>query len=148
MMYHRFYSFSRLPFSLLPDADLLFLSSRHRRAVNLLEYGIISQAGFIVITGDVGAGKTTIIRRFIKSTDEEITIGVISNPSKTFGRLLSWVAMEFYFRETQQDQARAYDCFVKFLLTQYAKGRRTVLVIDEAQNLGAGMLEELRMLSN
>jgi type II secretory pathway predicted ATPase ExeA len=147
-MYEQFYGLSELPFSLLPDADFLFLSRRHRRAVNLLEYGIVSQAGFIAITGDVGAGKTTIVRRFIKNAGREITVGVISNPSNTLGRLLDWIAMAFDFEQVGQDPAKAYDTFVKFLLAHYAKGKRTVLIIDEAQNLPPEMLEELRMLSN
>lgn len=147
-MYEQFYGFSALPFSLLPDADFLFLSERHRRAVNLLEYGMMSQAGFIVITGEVGAGKTTIIRKFLKSADQGLAVGVISNPSKTLGRLLSWVAMAFEFEDSGQDQARTYDSFIKFLLARYSEGRRSVLIIDEAQNLSADMLEDLRMLSN
>jgi type II secretory pathway predicted ATPase ExeA len=147
-MYEYFYGFSGLPFSLLPDADFLYLSRRHRRAVNLLEYGILSQAGFIVITGEVGAGKTTIIRRFIKSADHEITLGVINNPNKSLGRLLSWVSRAFELDDAGTDDARAYDNFIRFLIGQYAKGKRTVLIIDEAQNLSVETLEELRMLSN
>lgn len=146
-MYEQFYGFSALPFSLLPDADFLFLSTRHKKAINLLEYGIMSRAGFIVLTGDVGAGKTTVIRRFLKQADDSITVGVISNPSKTFGQLLNWIALAFEFPESA-DQAKAYDNFVAYLIDQYARGKRAVLIIDEAQNLSPEMLEELRMLSN
>jgi type II secretory pathway predicted ATPase ExeA len=147
-MYKRFYGLSAQPFSLLPDADFLFLSERYRLAVNLLEYGITTRAGFMVITGEVGAGKTTVIRRFLKNARSDVTIGVITNPSSSFGRLLSWVGMAFDFKDVNHDDAMLYKNFVDFLLTQYARGRRTILIIDEAQNLKAEMLEELRMLSN
>ncbi len=146
-MYKKFYGLSGSPFSLLPDADFLFYSRRHRRAVNLLAYGIFTQAGFIVITGDVGAGKTTVVRRYIKSAEADVAVGVISNPSPTLGRLFSWVAMA-YDLAPDPDDAKVYHAFVAFLLEQYAKGRRTVLIIDEAQNLSAETLEDLRMLSN
>ena len=147
-MYEQFYGFSGLPFSLLPDADFFIPEQAHRRAVNLLDYGMLSQAGFVVITGEVGAGKTTIIRRFLKNANAAITVGVINNPTKTLGRLLSWIALTFEFEDAGAESTRTYDNFVKFLLAQYAKGKRTVLIIDEAQNLGVEMLEELRMLSN
>ncbi len=147
-MYESFYGLSGKPFSLLPDADFLFLSKRHRRAINLLEYGIVTQAGFMVITGDVGAGKTTVIRRYLKSAGSDVTVGVITNASASLGRLLNWVAMAFELKTTGQDEVSLYTSFVDFLLAQYARGKRTVLIIDEAQNLKADMLEELRMLSN
>lgn len=149
-MYEDFYGLSGKPFSLSPDADFLFFSKRHRRALSLLEYGIITQAGFIVITGDVGAGKTTVIRRYLKSAGEDLTIGVITHTSKFSGRLLNWVAMTFEIAvdDCHNDEVKLYERFVSFLLDQYAKGKRAVLIIDEAQNLTAEALEELRMLSN
>ena len=117
-MYKKFYGLSGSPFSLLPDADFLFYSRRHRRAVNLLAYGIFTQAGFIVITGDVGAGKTTVVRRYIKSAEADVAVGVISNPSPTLGRLFSWVAMA-YDLAPDPDDAKVYHAFVAFLF-QYA----------------------------
>lgn len=147
-MYEAFFGLSGKPFSLLPDADFLFLSKRHRSAVNLLEYGMLSQAGFIVISGEVGAGKTTIIRRYLRTAGPDVTVGVITNSNKGFGRLLSWVAMAFELDHRGRDYVKLYNRFVEFLLTQYAAGKRVVLIIDEAQNLKADTLEELRMLSN
>jgi type II secretory pathway predicted ATPase ExeA len=147
-MYEQFYGLSGLPFSLLPDADFLFYSRRHRRALNLLEYGIFTQAGFIVITGEVGAGKTTIVRRYIKNADADVAVGVITNPGQSLGRLLNWVAMAYDLDVSGADDATIYHAFVAYLLDQYGKGKRTVLFIDEAQNLGAETLEDLRMLSN
>lgn len=147
-MYQEFYGLSGMPFSLLPDADFLFPSRRHRRAMNLMDYGIVTEAGFIVITGEVGAGKTTVVRRYIKNAGKDVVVGVVTNPSQSLGRLLNWVAMAFEFKDTQGDDAKLYHAFVDFLLEQYGKGKRTVLIIDEAQNLSAAMLEDLRMLSN
>jgi len=146
-MYESFYGLSGSPFSLLPDADFLYPSKRHRRAINLLEYGIMTQAGFMVITGEVGSGKTTLIRRYLKSVGPDITVGVITNSSITLGRLLHWVSSSFGL-DTSKDAIEQYNQFIDFLLAQYAKGKRTVLIVDEAQNLSVEMLEELRMLSN
>jgi len=147
-MYEQFFGLSELPFSLLPDAAFLFPSRRHARAMNMLDYGLLTQAGFIVITGEVGAGKTTVVRRFIKQAGPDVALGLITNPSETLGRLLQWVALAFDLNEPSTDEAQLYHAFVDFLLAQYAQGKHTVLIIDEAQNLSAAMLEELRMLSN
>jgi general secretion pathway protein A len=147
-MYESFYGFSAKPFSLLPDADFLYPSKAHKRVVNMLEYGVISQAGFVVISGEVGAGKTTIVRRFLKNAGPQVVIGSITNPSASLGRLLVWIAHAFDIKTQTQDATDLYNGFVSFLLEQYAKGKRTILVIDEAQNLTMEMLEELRMLSN
>ena len=147
-MYESFYGLSGKPFSLLPDADFLFLSTNHRHAVNLLEYGMITKAGFIVISGDVGAGKTMIIRRYLKSVGPDVAVGLITNPSATLGRLLRWIALAFELDAGTQDDIVLYNQFVEFLMKEYGRGRRAVLIIDQAQNLTPGMLEELRMLSN
>lgn len=149
LMYENFYQLSGKPFSLLPDADFLYLSKWHRKAVNLLEYGIVTHAGFIVVTGEVGAGKTTIIRRYLKDAGSDVTVGVITNSSHSLGSLLSWVATAFELdNRNSTDTIALYSTFIEFLLAQYAAGKRTVLIIDEAQNLSADLLEELRMLSN
>lgn len=147
-MYANYFNFSAMPFSLLPDSDFLFLSRRHEKVINMLDFGITTQTGFIVITGDVGAGKTTILRRFIRNTPSDISLGMITNPSASFGSLMKWVAHAFDLKVSGQDSSTIYDSFVSFLLAQYAKGKRAVLIIDEAQNMKADMLEELRMLSN
>ena len=147
-MYESYYGLSGRPFSLLPDADFLYLSKQHRMALNLLEYGMLTQAGFVVITGEVGAGKTTIVRRFLKTAASDLTIGVITNTNKSLGKLLTWVAMAFDLDHRGRDYIKHYNRFVEFLLTQYAAGKRTLLIIDEAQNMTPAVLEELRMLSN
>ncbi len=147
-MYEEFFGLSAKPFSLLPDANFLFFSKRHKRVVNLLEYGTMTQSGFMVITGDVGAGKTTIIRHFLKNLEDTVSVGVITNPSKTIGSLLGWIATAYDINVGSDEQVKLYEGFIQFLLTQYGQGRRTVLIIDEAQNMTPQMLEDLRMLSN
>jgi len=147
-MYESFFGLSGKPFSLLPDSDFIYLSARHRRAINLLEYGLTTEAGFMVITGDVGAGKTTVIRRYLKNAGPDVAIGVITNTSSSLGHLLSWVASAFDMKDPPTDKMKLYNAFVEYLLKQYAKGKKAVLIIDEAQNLKTDMLEELRMLSN
>ncbi len=147
-MYEDFFGLSGKPFSLLPDADSVFPSKRHRRAMTLLDYGVETQAGFVVISGEVGAGKTTVVRHFLKHVGDNVVVGVITNPSATVGRLLDWVALAFDLKQRGSDDTTLYDAFVGLLLDHYAKGKRTILIVDEAQNLTAAMLEELRMLSN
>lgn len=147
-MYESFYGLSGKPFSLLPDADFLFYSKRHKRLLNLLEYGAVTQAGFVVISGEVGAGKTTAIRHYLKRLGPEATVGIITNSSRSLGRLLGWVATAFELDFVGKDDIQIYNRFVEFLIDQYSRGKRAILIIDEAQNMSAEMLEDLRMLSN
>lgn len=147
-MYESFYGLRSKPFSLLPDPDVMYASRLHRRALALLEYGIESQAGFAVITGEIGSGKTTLIKYFLRTLDEKITVGLITNTHSSLGDPLDWVAQAFDIPVASRDPASLYNAFVEFVLAQYAAGRRTVLIIDEAQNFCAQTLEKLRMLSN
>jgi type II secretory pathway predicted ATPase ExeA len=147
-MYEGFFHLSGKPFSLLPDADFIYPSKRHRRALALLDYCIDSQAGFAVITGEVGAGKTTIVRRFLRLAPRELTVGVVTNTSASMGSLLTWVCAAFGLPHVGLDNITLSDQFADFLLDRYGKGSRTLLVVDEAQNLSMEMLEALRMLSN
>jgi type II secretory pathway predicted ATPase ExeA len=147
-MYEAFYHLSGKPFSLLPDAHFLYLSQRHRKVINLLDYSVGTETGFMVITGDVGAGKTTAIRHYLKTLGPEVTVGLITNPSRSLGRLLVWVNAAYDLETAGLEDSQLYNNFVKFLISQYARGKRTLLIIDEAQNLPAEMLEDLRMLSN
>jgi type II secretory pathway predicted ATPase ExeA len=147
-MYENFYGLSGKPFSLLPDGDSVYPSKKHRRAITLLEYGVVSQSGFVVISGEVGAGKTTVLRHFLKKLGYNFTVGLITNPSASTGRLLDWIISAFEIKESATDDTTRYNAIVDFLLKQYAQGNRTILIVDEAQNLTAEMLEDLRMLSN
>jgi type II secretory pathway predicted ATPase ExeA len=147
-MYEAFYGLKEKPFSLLPDPAFLYLSDKHRMALTLLEYGLANQAGFSVITGEIGAGKTTLIRQLLNQLGQDVTVGLITNPHPNFGDLLQWILLAYNLDRTGKDTVACYQAFVDFLIREYSRRRRTVLIIDEAQNLSAETLEELRMLSN
>ena len=147
-MYEAFYGFHSKPFSLLPDPEFLYLSNKHHMALSLLEYGLLNQASFCVVTGEIGAGKTTLIRHLLNRVDSNLVIGLISNTHTSFGELLQWILLAFNIDYREKDKVGMYKAFVDFLIHEYAGNRRTVLIIDEAQNLSHQALEELRMLSN
>ena len=147
-MYEKFYGLQGRPFSLLPDPEFLYPSKKHRMALTLLEYGLMNQASFSVITGDIGTGKTTLIRQLLNQMERDMVVGLITNTHPSFGELLQWILMAFNLECGSQDKVEMYKTFMDFLIQQYAANRRTVLIIDEAQNMGPQALEELRMLSN
>jgi len=117
-------------------------------ALTMLQYGLMNQAGITVITGEVGSGKTTLIRKLLSEIDDDISTGLISNTHESFGDLLQWVSMAFDLDYKGKDKIALYDAFANYVIDEYAKSKRTVLIIDEAQNLSPSVLEELRMLSN
>ncbi len=147
-MYESFYGLKEKPFTLLPDPDYLYLSPKHQRALTLLEYGMMNQAGFSVICGDTGAGKTTLIRRLLTELGDDTKVGLITNTHHSFGELLNWVLMAFGLDGDGKSKAQMHQIFIEFLIEQYAQNKHTVLIVDEAQNMSADTLEELRMLSN
>jgi type II secretory pathway predicted ATPase ExeA len=149
-MYKSFYGFNEKPFSLLPDPAFLFYSVKHRRALAMLRYGLMNQAGFTVITGEIGSGKTTLIRQLLNEIeiDQSTTVGIVSNTHRTFGELLEWVLLAFKLEYRGKKKVELYQTLAEFIAREYSQERRTVLIIDEAQNLDAEALEELRMLSN
>lgn len=147
-MYEAFYGLREKPFTLLPDPDYLYLSPKHQRALTLLEYGMMNHAGFSVICGDTGAGKTTLIRRLLTELGDDTTVGLITNTHRSFGELLNWVLMAFGLDAEGKSKTQMHHMFVDFLVEQYADNKHTVLIVDEAQNMTADTLEELRMLSN
>jgi len=147
-MYESFYGLKEKPFTLLPDPEYLYLSPKHQRALTLLEYGMMNQAGFSVICGDTGAGKTTLIRRLLSDLEDNTTVGLITNTHESFGELLSWVLMAFGLDGEGKSKAQMHQMFIAFLIEQYAQNKHSVLIVDEAQNMKADTLEELRMLSN
>ncbi len=147
-MYEAFYGLTERPFSIQPDPAFLYLGKRHALAYTMLEYGIAHGAGFTVITGGIGCGKTTLVQHLLVNLGEEVTVGLISNTYKEIGDLLKWVLLSFGQPYDVDDKVALFDRLQRFLIDQYARGQRTVLIIDEAQNLDGGTLEELRMLSN
>jgi len=147
-MYEEFYNLKENPFSLLPDPAFLYLSNKHKRALSLLQYGVIKNYGIIAITGEIGTGKTTLLRQLLNSVDENVKIGLISNTHNSFSELLKWVFVAFGLDYKNKDTVELYDEFVNFVIDEYASNHKVVLIIDEAQNMSASALEELRMLSN
>jgi general secretion pathway protein A len=147
-MYESFYNLREKPFAILPDPGYLYFGERHTLAYTVLEYGVVHGAGFTVITGSVGCGKTTLIRHLLNRIDQDVTVGLISNTRQDIGELLKWVLLAFDQPYDANDKVALFDQLQRFLIKEYSEGRRTVLIIDEAQNLGTSTLEELRMLSN
>lgn len=147
-MYESFYGFSEKPFSILPDPGFLFFSAKHRMAFDMLEYGLVNQAGFNVITGEIGTGKTTLIRHLLDQMGPDVTVGLISNTHRAFGELMQWILFAFRLDYKGRSGVEWYEMFIEFLVRQYREGRRTVLIVDEAQNMTPDVLEELRMLTN
>lgn len=148
-LYNDHFGFHERPFSLSPDPEFLFWSKAHSRAFAVLEYGLVTRAPLTVVTGEVGTGKTTLIQALLKQVDKELTIGLISNARGDRGDLLRWVlnALDVAMPEGA-DYVALFQRFEQFVLDEYAAGRHVVLIVDEAQNLGADALEELRMLTN
>ena len=148
-IYNEHFGLTERPFTLLPDPDFLYWSDSHSRAYTMLEYGMLTHAPITVITGEIGAGKTTLLRHLLRTLPEEFTVGLISNAQGNRGELLHWVLMAL---GVQTDGSATYvQLFAQvqdFLIEEYAAGRRTMLIFDEAQNLSVETLEELRMFSN
>jgi len=147
-MYEAYYGLKEKPFSIQPDPEFLFMSKRHRLAFTMLEYGIQNRVGFSVICGEIGCGKTTLVRKLLEAMDESITVGLVYNTHAEIADLLEWIMLAFGQPYSGMTQVERYDRFQQFLLAEYAAQRRVVLIVDEAQNLHAGALESLRMLSN
>lgn len=126
----------------------MYLSKDHGMALTLLRYSILNKQGFTVITGEIGSGKTTLINRIIDELDVSITVGLINFTHTAFGELSEWVLMAFGLEYRNKSKVEIYDEFVKFLIEQYSRGKRVVLIIDEAQNMDPRTLEEVRMLTN
>jgi general secretion pathway protein A len=146
-MYEAYYGLREKPFSILPDPDLIYWGESHRLALAMLEFGVLNNAGFTVITGDIGSGKTTVLRYLLRRLDPKIVVALISNTPPGGEGLLGWVLMALNqpFDGAYQNQFKR---FQQYLYDEFRKGRRVALIIDEAQNLGMNALEELRMLSN
>ncbi|MFC1888593.1 ExeA family protein [Thermodesulfobacteriota bacterium] len=149
-MYESFYKLSKKPFNLLPDPDFMFLSEKHRRALSLLEYGLLDQAGFIVVTGPIGAGKTTLIRHLLKKKKSEkmLKVAVIFNTQLSPDELLEPVLDAFELPYQGKTRTERLSVLREFLERESVKKSQIALIIDEAQNLPLGTLEEIRLLSN
>lgn len=146
-MYEAFYGLREKPFSILPDPELIYWTQYHRLAFAMLEFGVLNSAGFTVITGEIGSGKTTLLRHLLRKLDPKISVGLISHTPQGREELLQWVLMSLN-QPFEGSYTSLFYRFQQYLQAQHAENRRTILIIDEAQNLQPEALELLRMLSN
>ena len=148
-MYEKFYRLNGIPFQLTPDPRFFFGSASHNRAISHLIYGLSQQEGFVVITGEVGAGKTTLVEQLWAQLDRRsYTIGRVVTTQVSNDELLRLVVSGFGASDLGRDKASLLRGFEQTIRDQRAQGRRCLLVVDEVQNLSFPALEELRMLSN
>ncbi len=147
-MYEEFFNLKERPFTLVPDPDFLYLSPQHKLARAYLEYGIYQRTGFVVLTGDVGTGKTTLIKSLLRTREKNQRLAVLYQTSMAAGDLLEVLLKEFEVRGHYSSRTARLAAFNQFLLNAYSRGEHVVLLVDEAQNLGPEALEELRLLSN
>jgi general secretion pathway protein A len=148
-MYDAFYGFQEPPFNITPDPRFLFFSDRHREAFNHILFGIRERKGFIQLTGEVGAGKTTVCRAILEELGPNVRTALILNPCLTRTQLLRAVLAEFGLKTPgKADRVTCLGILNQFLLDQVAAGNDVVLLIDEAQDLDADLLEQVRLLSN
>ena len=147
-MYERHFGFHSKPFALTPDPAFLYLSRQHAMALTMLEYGLESQAAFSLLTGDIGSGKTTLVRRLLRGLGDQVAVGLISNTHGRFRSIHGWALSALGIAPADDSEIAQYEALVDSFVREYAKGRRTLLILDEAQNLSVEVLEELRLLSN
>jgi type II secretory pathway predicted ATPase ExeA len=148
-MYESYFGLHEKPFSLIPDGESIYFSPEHRAAFNMLEFGLLEQVGITVVTGEVGAGKTTLIRHLLSRIDyDELTVGLIGTAHSVYGTLLRWIASAFRIPVENDDEGAILQTLQDFLIEQYANGKRTVVIVDEAQNMSSQDLESLRLITN
>jgi len=149
-MYKKYFGLRETPFSIAPDPRYLYLSELHREALAHLMYGMNSDGGFILLTGEVGTGKTTICRSMLERIPGNINIAFILNPKMTVEELLASICDELGVIVPEKNTSIKVfvDYINKYLLEEHAMGRKTVLIIEEAQNLSTEVLEQLRLLTN
>lgn len=148
-MYQDFFGLKELPFSIAPDPRYLYMSERHREALAHLLYGVSGQGGFVVLTGEVGTGKTTICRCFLNQVPKNTDVAFIINPKLSARELMAAICDEFSITYPESASIKVLNDLINaYLLEAHANNRHTVLIIDEAQNLRVDVLEQLRLLTN
>src|SRR3990172_5377265 len=149
-MYRHYFGLAEAPFSIAPDPRYIYLSQRHQEALAHLLYGVSGDGGFVLLTGAVGAGKTTVCRCLLQQIPASCDVAYVFNPKLTVEELLSTICVEFGIAYPSGNASVKVfvDCLNAYLLDAHARGRHTVLIIDEAQNLSAEVLEQMRLLTN
>lgn len=147
-MYKNFFGLKEKPFQILSDPAYLFMSKAHEAAYTHLEYGILENKGFVVITGEIGSGKTTLINYMLEKIEANIQVALINNTLVTSGNLIKMLCQDFEIDIKGLEEPDIITAFYQFLVEQYTRRNRVILIIDEAQNLGVDSMEQIRMLSN
>src|SRR5579863_9940003 len=146
-MYLEPFKLRELPFRLSPDPQFLYLSKQHARAKAYMESTIWFTDGFVVITGEIGSGKTTLIESFLKEVQSDVVVAQINQTQVSAIDFLQAVLVQFGFSPFKMKKAELIATINNFLIEQYAAGRKVLLIVDEAQNLSMRVLEEIRLLS-
>lgn len=147
-MYLQYFGFQVKPFDLLPNPQFLYLSNSHRKAISYLEYGLHEKAGFILLSGEIGSGKTTIIRDIIRRIDAHTSLALIFNTRVSSEQLIGMINDEFGLPVEGKGKVTLLRDLNDFLIDQYARKIQPIIIIDEAQNLSMENLEEIRLISN
>ena len=147
-MYEEFYGFTEKPFKITPNPDYLYMSPKHKNALSILSYGLEENVGFILLTGEIGAGKTTLINYILKQIETNVDVAVLFNTNVNSDELLNMILGGFELEPAVGNRAKSLEILYQFLIDRYANHSRSLLIIDEAQNLSKEALEEVRMLSN
>jgi type II secretory pathway predicted ATPase ExeA len=147
-MYETYYGFREKPFNIAPDPDFLYLSPKHRNAISSLDFGLMEESGIILFTGDIGTGKTTIIRHMLKKIGNEFIVAVVDNTNVDGDQLLGHILHGFGLMYHTDNKAATLEELTRFLSKMRAGKARPLLIIDEGQCLSHGALEEVRLLSN
>ncbi len=148
LLYEPFYGFKVKPFALLPQEEFMFLSQQHRTALALLTYSLHNRAMFCVVCGDIGTGKTTLLRYLLSRHEPHLAVGMITSTTGTFAELLQWMLTEFGLDYRGLDKIGMQQALIAYLKRLETQSKRALLVIDEAQALAPDVLEELRLFSN
>ncbi|WP_372881191.1 AAA family ATPase [Psychromonas sp.] len=149
-MYQDFFSLKEQPFSISPDPDFLFLSDRHKEAIAHLQYGVQGNGGFVLLTGEVGTGKTTVCRKLLQEIAATTDIAFILNPALTEIELLATICDEFQiaYEKDRNSLKHLFDSLTTWMMNNHDQGRSAIVLIDEAQHLSFSVLEQLRLLTN
>ena len=147
-MYREYFGLEKRPFVLSPDPDFLYMSRIHDLALTHLEYGIVHNVGFLALTGDVGAGKTTLLKFLFEKVKDSLDVAMIFNTNLSPQAFLEMLVREFELALPTRAKSDLFEVLSEHFLKQYTRGRRCVIMVDEAQNLPDETFEELRMLSN
>lgn len=147
-MFRNFYGLNEKPFDIIPNPSILYRSEKHNQALTYLRYGFSENIGFILFTGDIGTGKTTLIKYLLTELTDDVEVAVVFNTNVNAEELLRLILIELEIEGVGQDKSKNLDLLNNHLIDVYSQGRRCLLIIDEAQNLSSESLEEVRLLSN